>query len=501
MKYRHIILVLAVIVASCGTNPAVTGLVGLDAALDGAVTDIESKLPNGTPIVVTVINAPHNETREFLGEELSSRFKNLKTLARESALNEVMKEQDFQMSGMVSDESAVGIGHFTGAQAVITGDIRSYADFTQLRLRIVNVRTSEAFIYSARINNNDRLLANIQPSAASSGDRPARVSTRAIDYLNRGNDFLVEGRPNEALNEFDQAITINSRFAEAFRGRGIAYFNKGDYERAIEEFNQAIRLKPRYAEAYNSRGIAYSTLGIRKNTDSEHFDVSLIAEFNLAVEDFASAIRLNPNYAEAYVERGQLTIFLYESIHQTFDYSDEVRRGIADYSSAIRINPNLSYAYLLRSSEYFKRGEFDLGMADLNKAIQIEPNVGGYYVSRGNIYMSRGDGARAIADYNQAIRIFTNNIQTAHTDLGVSLVYSDRGEVYEKIGDLDRAIADYTSGIQVYPNSAINYSKRASVYEKKGDLNRAIADYEAAMRLGFFWYQSTIDRLRQQQSR
>jgi tetratricopeptide (TPR) repeat protein len=42
----------------------------------------------------------------------------------------------------------------------------------------------------------------------------------------------------------------------AFLVRGIAYAGKGQYIRAIQDYDEAIRLDPKYAEAFYNRGIA-----------------------------------------------------------------------------------------------------------------------------------------------------------------------------------------------------------------------------------------------------
>jgi len=43
----------------------------------------------------------------------------------------------------------------------------------------------------------------------------------------------------------------------AHYNRGIAYGKKGQYDQAISDFNKALEINPRYAEAYYSRGVAY----------------------------------------------------------------------------------------------------------------------------------------------------------------------------------------------------------------------------------------------------
>ena len=418
----------------------ISGIIGLDAALDGAVKEIEAKLPKGTPIVVTAITAPSKDTMEFLGDELSGRFKNLKTLAREAALREVEKEQDFQLSGMVSDDSAVGIGHFIGAQFVISGDMKQFADFTQLRLRIVDVRTAETFTYSARINNKDRLLTNIIPPAvtAASGSKPVKVSENVLDHLNRGYDFIVQKKFDEALQEFNQAIAINSNMAEAYKSRGWIYFLIGEKNGRIDDIDRSIA-------------------------------------------DYTSAIRINPNYAEAYFMRG----YIYERLKKDFD------RAIADYTSALRINPNYVDVYRFRADAYERNGDYDRAIADYTNTIRINPKYVIAYSSRAAAYHRKRDYDRAIADYTSIIRIDSND----------KYAYSGRGYAYEMKNDYDNVIADFTSAIRIDPNDADYYNTRGEAYENKGDIDRAIADYENALRLGNSWLKDKIERLRKQRGK
>lgn len=68
---------------------------------------------------------------------------------------------------------------------------------------------------------------------------------------------------------------------------GNAKHNLGDRRGAIEDYNQAIRLNPRYALAYSRRGVAKWRLGDRQGEG--------------AIEDRQQAARLGNTYAQKWL--------------------------------------------------------------------------------------------------------------------------------------------------------------------------------------------------------
>ncbi|MGZ3593578.1 MAG: tetratricopeptide repeat protein, partial [Syntrophales bacterium] len=61
----------------------------------------------------------------------------------------------------------------------------------------------------------------------------------------------------------------------------------GNYNLAIGDFNRAIDIKPKYADAYKNRGIAYNSLG----------------NHNQAIEDFKIASRLGNKASQDFLRR------------------------------------------------------------------------------------------------------------------------------------------------------------------------------------------------------
>jgi tetratricopeptide (TPR) repeat protein len=69
------------------------------------------------------------------------------------------------------------------------------------------------------------------------------------------------GDHDRAIQDCDQAISLNPIYVEAFLFRGHAYFNKGDNDRAIQDYDQAITLGSQAASTFVERGAAYHRKG------------------------------------------------------------------------------------------------------------------------------------------------------------------------------------------------------------------------------------------------
>lgn len=92
----------------------------------------------------------------------------------------------------------------------------------------------------------------------SSGDDAIAACTRAIEsardatqdvaslYMNRGHQYAYKRQYDRAIQDFDQAIRLDSQNVPAFIGRGRAYGDKGQHDRALLDYDQAIRLDTQF---------------------------------------------------------------------------------------------------------------------------------------------------------------------------------------------------------------------------------------------------------------
>src|SRR5208283_97365 len=92
----------------------------------------------------------------------------------------------------------------------------------------------------------------------------------------------------QTINDYNKAIELNPKDADAYYNRGNAYKVLRNFKQAISDYNKAIELDPKDADAYRNRGIAYKVLG----------------NFEQAINDYSKAIELDPKDADAYYNRG-----------------------------------------------------------------------------------------------------------------------------------------------------------------------------------------------------
>jgi tetratricopeptide (TPR) repeat protein len=76
-------------------------------------------------------------------------------------------------------------------------------------------------------------------------------------YSDRGVENCQNGRYDQSIQDFNEALKLKPADPEIITLRGVAYYAKGLNDKALEDFNQAIKLNPKYARAYYQRGMVY----------------------------------------------------------------------------------------------------------------------------------------------------------------------------------------------------------------------------------------------------
>jgi len=98
-----------------------------------------------------------------------------------------------------------------------------------------------------------------------------------LAYINRGNLYNVQGKFDEALYDYNQAIDLDAQYPESYANRGVIYGKNGEFLNALADFNRAIQLNPHLASAYFDRAVTYMKLG---NPNQARIDYQRFQQLN-----------------------------------------------------------------------------------------------------------------------------------------------------------------------------------------------------------------------------
>jgi tetratricopeptide (TPR) repeat protein len=209
-----------------------------------------------------------------------------------------------------------------------------------------------------------------------------------------------------ALKEYDRAISIDPRYADAYIGRGFIRYKLGERSNAAIDFSTAITLNPKSARGYNNRGNLYLEF----------------KDWEYAIADFDRAIEIDANYADAYIGRGVAK----ES------WPGDKTQGMVDLNMAIIIDPKSVRAYRSRANARLNIDDSRGAIEDYTKAMNLSPKLAADYQGRGVAKSKLKDYPAAISDYNLAIKI----------DPNYALAYYHRGLSKYENSDQSGAISD-----------------------------------------------------------
>ena len=287
------------------------------------------------------------------------------------------------------------------------------------------------------------------------GANQLALAQDAQSLTNQANNAFNEGKYDEAIRLFTEAIRFDPKDAHLYNKRGCAHQKKGDNDKAISDYTEAIRLNPKDPANYINRGNAYNAnrefdLAIIDCTDA----IELIPKFE--------AIQFNPALAIAYSYRG----YAYQN-------KGDNDSAISDHSKAIQFNPEFVFAYQNRGAAFASKGEFNKGINDYTEAIRLDPNDASIFNNRAFIYGKLGKYEDAISDASEAIRI----------DPRYATAYRHRGFAYLKQDKFQQAIEDCTEAIKLNPTYGRAYTTRGQAYAAQGNRDLALADYRKALEI------------------
>ncbi|XP_008049269.1 tetratricopeptide repeat protein 6, partial [Carlito syrichta] len=191
---------------------------------------------------------------------------------------------------------------------------------------------------------------------------------RAVVCLQMGNNF-------GAMQDINAAMKINTT-AEFLTNRGVIHEFMGQQQNAMKDYQAAISLNPEYSLAYFNAGNIYF----------HH------RQFSQAGDYFSKALKFDPENEYILMNRA-----IANTILKKYEEAKE------DFAYVIESCPFWAAAYFNRAYFYCCLKQYELAEEDLNKALSLKPNDALVHSFRAKVRGKIGLIEEAMTDYNQAL--------------------------------------------------------------------------------------------------
>jgi tetratricopeptide (TPR) repeat protein len=258
--------------------------------------------------------------------------------------------------------------------------------------------------------------------------------------------LMNQGRLQEAIGHYEQALRLNPDFPEAHYDWGNALMNEGRLQEAIGHYEQALRINPDFAKAHNNWGDALMNQG----------------RLQEAIGHYEQALRLNPDYAEAHYNLGL-----------ALEKMGSVTDAIPHLERALQLNPDLPSAHNHLGNDLAQVGRLPEAVQHLELALQSNPDSVDAHYNLGLVLAQLGRLPEAIDHWKHSLQL-DPDFSEAHYNLGLAL---------EKLARTQEAIQHYEQALRINPDFAEAHNSLGILLARTGKVDAAIEHFRHALQI------------------
>jgi tetratricopeptide (TPR) repeat protein/2-polyprenyl-3-methyl-5-hydroxy-6-metoxy-1,4-benzoquinol methylase len=242
---------------------------------------------------------------------------------------------------------------------------------------------------------------------------------------NLGNALKGQCKLDEAVAQYQRALTLEPELAEAHNNLGTAFKLQGKLDKAMAHFERALVLKSDYAQARYNLGNALKQQ----------------SKWDGAIAEYQRALALKPNYVEAH-----------NNLANALMAQGRLDEAIAQFQRLLAFRPNFAEAHINLGNALELQGKFDEAVARYQQALVLEPNFPEAHNGLGNALKGQGKLDEAVAEYQRALAL-NPDFAAAHNNLGTAL--QDQGKVDEAVAYYRRALTLDSRDGETYGNLSL----------------------------------------------
>ena len=351
-------------------------------------------------IAVLPISANDSDTNsQLLGDGITdslidglSQLPNVRVMSRSSVFHYKGKDIDPKV-----------VGRELNVKAVLTGRLVRQGDTIDISAELINA-SDDSHIwgkeYSRRVSDvlslqqelaqgiSDKLMPQLSNDARKKLTKQGTADPEAYQFYVKGlsyQDTLTGEGWKKALEFFQQAISKDPRYAQAFAGMAHVYLwlgffdeipTKESLKKAEEAANKALQLDDSVAEAHAAAGY--------------------VALFNwdwrVADQEIRRALELNPNLSLAHFYYGQY-----------FSSQGRLDDAIAEHKRALELDPASQLMNQALCGMYYSSREYDKSIQQCRKVVEMYPDVSMPHDTISGDYTQKKIYDKALQEYQRSL--------------------------------------------------------------------------------------------------
>jgi clan AA aspartic protease (TIGR02281 family) len=269
-----------------------------------------------------------------------------------------------------------------------------------------------------------------------------------VIYRRISDCYYELGEYDEALNNVNQAINMDSTDLSNIARKANIYYEMGNAKAAISEWDKVLTLQPEYGFGYYRRG----------------WFKELVGDMDGALEDLSMSIVLDPEYSYAYVSRGDV-------------YLKQGKKDLAeaDFKKVIEIEDSPK-KYECIHYAYQGLGQYDKAVEAIDSIIARDEDRAGSYYDAACLYSRMKDKTNALKCLEKSLEL--GYMRFAHIERDFDMDFIRSTEEYKslihkyKSAHEARINADATStSSKEEVTTEVPFSKESGVCKVKCNVN------------------------------
>jgi len=331
----------------------------LDDAIQNTMIYFQERIPTGAKVLVLNFSSESSGLSEYVVDELTARIVNgnVFIVVDRSNLNLLQAELNFQLSGDVSDETAVSVGRKLGAQNIMLGSIKPLGDIYRLQVRAIEVETARI---QGMINFNvmqDPILAALAGKTFSGSQSRWLTNQMFGNELWKNKRFYFGLRPGFSVHFYNVDDTV---YRDGAVNNGIAFDIAAQF--AIQMHSLfALQLETIFTA---DSAVITKTEDVADETGNilYHYDANYCYEYQSLIVPLIAKLTFRPDIFSLGLFAGAYFAFPLGQISYFDIYSDLNQKGtaapnpgwIAGVNAGIKLGPGVIFLDIRYMADFMK---------------------------------------------------------------------------------------------------------------------------------------------------